>query len=163
MAHLIAIVFDNMEEAAQVRDTLRKGQKSDLITLEDSAVVVRDEHGKLHVKNEVDRGVKVGALWGSLIGVLIGGLFFPLWGLAMGVLGGAVIGRMVGDHVSQDFVKEVGVAMQPGSSAIFYLFRQDDVNAAVAALRPYQGKVVHTTLSAEAEESLRDELKKRIK
>ena len=70
---------------------------------------------------------------------------------------------MVGDHVSQDFVKEVSESMQPGSSAIFYLFRQDDVNAAVAALRPYQGKVVHTTLSAEAEESLRDELKKRIK
>jgi uncharacterized membrane protein len=163
MAHLIAIVFDNMEEAAQVRETLRKGQKSDLITLDDSAIVVRDEEGKLHVKNEVDRGVKIGALWGSLIGLLIGGLFFPFWGLAMGVLGGAAIGRMVGDHVGQDFVKEVGETMQPGSSAIFYIFRQGDVDAAVAALRPYKGKVVHTTLSTEAEESLRGELKKRIK
>jgi len=163
MAHLIAIVFDNMEEAAQVRETLRKGQKSDLITLDDSAIVVRDEEGKLHVKNEVDRGVKIGALWGSVIGLLIGGLFFPFWGLAMGVLGGAAIGRMVGDHVGQDFVKEVGETMQPGSSAIFYIFRQGDVDAAVAALRPYKGKVVHTTLSTEAEESLRNELKKRIK
>ena len=67
MAHLVAIVFDNMEEAAQVRETLRKGQKAGLISLDDSAIVVRDEAGKLHVKNEVDKGVKAGALWGSVM------------------------------------------------------------------------------------------------
>ena len=163
MSYLIAVVFDNEEEAFQVRETIRKGQKHSLITLDDSAVIVRDVDGKLHVKNEVDRGVKVGALWGSVIGLLISGLLFPVFGLALGALGGAAIGRMASDHVSKDFVKEVGESMQPGSSAIFYIFREDNVDAAVAAMRPYKGKVIHTSLSAEAEESLRDELKKRIK
>lgn len=163
MSYLIAVIFDNVDEASQIRETLRKGQKSDLITLEDSAVVIRDEGGKLHIKNEVDRGVKIGALWGSVIGLLIGGLFFPFFGLALGALGGAGIGKMIGDSVSKEFVKEVGEAMEPGSSAIFYIFRHQDVNAAIAAMRPYKGKVIHTSLSEEAEESLRGELKSRIK
>lgn len=163
MSYLIAVVFDNIEEASQVRETLRQGEKGGYLSLDDSAIVVRDEDGKLHIKNEVDRGVKVGALWGSLIGLLLSGLFFPVFGLVLGALGGAGIGKMVGDHVSQDFVKEVGQEMTPGSSAIFFIFRQDDVNAAIAAMRPYQGKVIQTSISEEAEESLRNELKKRIK
>jgi uncharacterized membrane protein len=57
MAHLVAVVFDNKEEASHVRETLSKAQKSDYISMDDSAVVVRDEKGKLHIKNEVDRGV----------------------------------------------------------------------------------------------------------
>lgn len=163
MAHLVAIVFDNVEEAEQVRETLRKGQKADLITLEDSAIIVRDEEGKLHIKNEVDRGVKVGALWGSLVGVLLGGIMFPLFGIAAGALGGAAIGKMVGQSVDSGFVKQVGEALDPGSSAIFYIFRQENIDAGIAALRPYKGKIIHTTLSQEAEESLRNELKGRIK
>ena len=88
MSHLIAVIFDNPDEAAQVRETLGKAQKGDYISLEDSAVVVRDAGGKLHIKNEVDRGVKVGALWGSVIGVLLSSFLFPLFGIAMGALGG---------------------------------------------------------------------------
>ena len=162
MSYLIAAVFDDVGEASSVRETLGKGQSAGYIQLDDSAIIVRDEDGNLRIKNEVDRGVKVGALWGGVIGLLISGLFFPVFGLALGVLGGAALGKMVGNHVSNDWVKEVGAAMEPGSSAIFYIFRRQDVDAAVAALRPYKGKVVHTTLSSEAEESLRGELKKRI-
>ena len=136
MSYLIAVVFDNIDEASKVRGTLRKEQSGGYITLDDSAIIVRDEDGKLHIKNEVDRGVKVGAMWGGLIGLLIGGLLFPVFGLALGVLGGAGIGKMAGDHVSNDWVKEVGAEMEPGSSAIFFIFRGDDVNAAVAVISP---------------------------
>ena len=66
MSYLIAVVFDNIDEASEVRETLRKEQSGGYITLDDSAIIVRDEDGKLHIKNEVDRGVKVGAMWGGL-------------------------------------------------------------------------------------------------
>ena len=163
MATLIAIIFDSPDEAHQVRETLSKGEGSGYISLDDSAVVVRDEEGKIHVKNEVDRGVKVGALWGSLIGLLIGGIFFPIAGLALGLIGGAALGKAVGNSVDPKFVKEVGEELKPGSSAIFYIFRGDNTAPAIAALRPYKGKVLETTLTDDDEKALRDELKSRIK
>jgi uncharacterized membrane protein len=98
-----------------------------------------------------------------LIGILLGGLLFPVFGLAMGLLGGAALGKMIGNSVDQKFVKEVAEAMDPESSAIFFIFRGSDVNATIAAMRPYKGKVLHTSLSEEAEQSLREELKSRIK
>ena len=162
MSHLIAIIFDNEDEAGQVRETLKKEEHGGYISLEDSAVVVRDEQGKLYIKNEIDRGVKVGTVWGSVIGLLIGGLFLPLFGLAVGAIGGAIVGRIAGQHVESDFVEEVSETMQPGSSAIFFIFRGEDPRVAIASFRPYKGKVIQTTLSEEAEESLRMELNKRI-
>lgn len=162
MAYLIAVVFDDEAEAGRVRNTIHQAQKGGQLTLDDSAVVVRDQEGKLHIKEEVDRGVKVGTLWGSLIGLLLSGILFPFFGLALGAIGGALVGKIAGDSVDKDFVRDVGAKMEPGSSAIFYLFHGRDVEAAVAVLRPYQGEILYTTVDSETEERLRDELKSRI-
>ncbi len=162
MSHLIAVVFEDPDEAFQVRETIRKGQRSDLISLDDSAIVVKDAEGKIHVKNEMDRGVKVGAVGGGLLGLLIAGIFFPIGGLVLGALGGALIGRIAGQHVDNNFVKDVGATMSNNTSAIFFIFRGDDPNAAVATFRPYKGTVLQTTLDEESEEALRRELKDRI-
>ena len=59
MSNLIVIVFDDPEEAGAVRKTLRSVQKTGHLRLDDSAVVLKDDKGKIHVKNEVDRGVIV--------------------------------------------------------------------------------------------------------
>ncbi len=161
MSYLVVLAFDDPDEAEKVHETLHKGEKGGYIDLKDSAVIVRDAEGKLHVKNEVDQGVKSGTIWGSAIGLLIGGLLFPVAGIALGAIGGAVLGKIFGDKVDKKFVDEVAESMQPNSSAIFFIFRGSDVSYALAALRPYQGRVLHTTLTEEAEQELRNELKKR--
>lgn len=161
MSNLIVITFDNEEEAGKVREAVRQLQRQDLLSLDDSAVVVKDANGKVRVDNELDRGVKVGAVGGSLIGLLLGSIFFPLSGLIVGALGGALVGKMADMGVDQKFVKDVQDAMHPGTSAIFLLYRQADPNAALAALRPYKGTVYHSTLSPEGEESLRRALRER--
>ena len=70
MSNLIVITFDNMEEANKVRESLRKGQKGDYLSLDDSAVVVKDEEGNAYVQNEMDRGVKGGRDWRRFPGIV---------------------------------------------------------------------------------------------
>ena len=161
MSYIVVITFDNADEAGEVRETLRKGQKGDYISLDDSAVVVKDQEGKVHVKNEMDQGEKVGALGGGFLGLLIGGLFFPIAGLLIGAIGGALIGKLVAPGVDKKFVEDVSNELSPGTSAIFFIVRDADVDYAVASLRPYKGKLYHTSLPEGAEESLRAELAKR--
>ena len=159
MSDLIVITFDNEDEAANVRAAIRKEQKQDLVSLDDSAVITRDEHGKVHVKNELDRGVKIGAVGGGLLGLLIAGIFFPVAGIVMGVLGGMGVGALADLGIQKKFVKEVSDKLQPGTSAIFLIVRHANANAVVAALKPYKGEIYQSTLDTEDEETLRRVLK----
>lgn len=162
MPNLIVIKFDNEQEAMEARETIRSTQKGGLVSLDDSAVVVKDEHGKIHVKNEVDRGVKLGAGIGGALGLMIGFIFMgPLALLVAGAVGGAAVGALSDLGISKKFVKEVADSLEPGNSALFLIFRGGDPAVALAAFKPYKGEVFHTTLSEEAEESLRQVLKTR--
>ncbi len=163
MSNLIVIVFDDIEEASAVRKTLRSVEHTGHLRLDDSAVVVKDSKGKIHVKNEVDRGVKIGAVGGGFVGVLIASVFFPVAGILIGALAGAALGASAKMGVSKSFVKEVSESMEDESSALFIIVRDSDPDVAVAALRPYKGKLLQTTLSPEDEENLRGVLKKEIK
>jgi len=160
MSYIIVLTFDDPDEAGQVRESLKKQEKEGLISLDDSAVIVKDADGKTHIKNEVDSGVKVGAVGGGALGLLIGGLMFPIvGGVLLGAVAGGLIGSLLHRGVSKDFVKDVTDDLQPNSSAIFFIERSANPNAVLAMLRQYNGTVYHTSLPAEAEEQLRDALK----
>jgi uncharacterized membrane protein len=159
MSNLVVVTFDNMEEASKVREALK--EQSANISLDDSAVVVRDEEGKVHVKDEVDRGVAVGALGGGALGLLIGGVLFPVGGLVLGALGGALVGKMLDAGVDKKFIDQVGEHLEPGTSALFVIVREANPAVVRAALEPYEGKVIQTSLPTEAEEELRRALSKR--
>ena len=161
MSYLVVISFDDPDEAGKVRQTLSSIEHTGHLSLNDSAILVKDDHGKVHLKNEVDRGVKIGAVGGSVLGLLLASVFFPIGGLVLGALGGALVGKLADTGVSQKFVKEVTEDLQPGSSAIFFIVRGDDPNPTVAALREYNGKVLQTSLPKEAEDTLRRELEGR--
>jgi len=163
MSNLIVIVFDDSEEAEKVRKTIKMVQGGGYLRLDDSAVVVKDGKGKFHIKNEMDRGIKIGAIGGGFLGLLIGSVFFPFAGLLIGALGGAAVGAAAKLGISQNFIKEVAESMDNESSALFVIVRDSNPDVAVAALKPYKGKLLQTTLSPEDEENLRGVLKKEIK
>lgn len=162
MSNLVIITFDNIDEATKVHDTLKSGESAGYISLDDMAVVTKNKEGEVHVTNEVDRGVKVGAVGGGALGLLIGSVFFPIAGLALGALGGALVGKLVDTGVDKNLIEDVENDLQPGTSAIFFLVREANPDAAIAALKPYKGNVYATSLSPEAEEQVRAVLKKRF-
>ena len=162
MSFLTVVVFDDIEQAGEVRQSLKSIQKQGMLSLDDSAVIVKDEDGQVHVKNEVDRGIKVGLAGGGLIGMFMGLLFGgPIGAMLLGALGGAAVGSLADLGIQKSFVKDVTEAMTPGSSAIFFIIRDVNPNAAIAALKPYKGEVYHTALPTEAEETLRRVLSKK--
>jgi uncharacterized membrane protein len=161
MSNLVVITFDNPDEALKVRESLKKMEGEGYLKLDDSAVVVKEADGKVHLKNEMDRGTQAGAIGGSMVGLLIGSIMFPVAGLVLGALGGGLVGHLFDKGVDQQFVKDVTEKMAPGSSAIFFILRGNDPGMAIATLRQYDGEIYQTTLPEEAEEALRDALKKR--
>lgn len=160
MTYLVVMTYPEMDEAEKVRDDISKGEHSGYMSLDDSAVVVKDQEGKVHVKNQVDRGVKVGAVTGGFLGLLLGVVFFPLGGLFLGALAGGLIGKSVGLGVDKKFVQDVSDALTPGSSALFILIRNAEPAYAIGVLEKYKGTVYQTNLPTELEDELRKEMAK---
>lgn len=154
MSELIVMTFADRETAGQVRQTLRGLERDGRVSLDDAAVIEKDAEGKLAVANEIDRGMKLGALGGGVLGVLLS-FMFPLAGIVLGVAGGALVGRSFDLGVDQRFVRDVSDGLQPNSSALFVLVRESDPGVVLAALEPYQGTLHQTTLNSEAEAELR--------
>ena len=159
MSYLIVTIYDDPDEAAQVRESISRQERGGYISLDDSAVVVKDEDGKIHVKNQMDSGVKIGAVGGGALGLLIGGLLFHFAGLLVGAIGGAVVGHFMDKGVDQNFVRDVSQELKPGGSALFIISRDDDPGQVIATLQKYKGKVYQTTLDSESEEALRRGMK----
>ena len=95
MSTIVAITFAGSHEAERVRHALSEVEQQGQLNLDDSAVVVKDDHGRIQVHNEVDTGVKVGALGGGMLGLLIGFIFGgPIGSMLVGLVGGALMGSL---------------------------------------------------------------------
>ena len=161
MSDLVAIAYDDEFKAEEVRLALVKLQKEHLIELEDAAVVVKDEEGKVQLKQAVNL-TAAGAVSGGFWGLLIGTLFFvPLAGAAIGAASGALGGALSDIGVDDDFMKELGETMQPGTSALFVLIRKVTPDKVLEDIAPYGGKVLRTSLTKDKEEELQEVLTKR--
>jgi uncharacterized membrane protein len=157
MSNLIVMTFNTRDAAREVRQALRELEGSGRLSLDDAAVIVKDADGKLNVDNEVDRGVKIGAIGGGLLGLLLS-FMFPVAGIVVGAAGGALVGRLADLGIDQQFVKDVSTALQPNSSALFVIVRDTDPSIVISALEPYRGTLHHTTLDPTVEAELRHAL-----
>ena len=155
MSNLIVFTFDNETEAEKMRDTLVSMQKQKIISLEDAAVVIRRENGKVKVK-QAQSLVGAGALGGSFWGLLIGLLFLAPWlGLAIGAATGALAGGMTDIGVDDKFIKEVGENIEPGHSALFLLVSDATPDKVMDGLTDFHPTVYQTSLSEEDDAKLR--------
>ena len=161
MPNLVVITFEDPEQAQQVLEALREEEHDHQISLDDTAVVVKGEDGTVEVDNEVDRGIKIGAVGGGLLGLVIGFLIGgPLVSLALGAIAGALGGDLANLGIDQRFINDVTENLAPGSSALFLMARDADPEATAAALEPFEGKVHYSYLPEETEAQLREILEK---
>ena len=133
-------------------------QKRELITLEDAAVVVRNEKGRAKVK-QAHSLVGVGALGGAFWGMLIGLLFLAPWlGLIAGTAGGALSGKLGDIGIDDSFIKEVSEAVESRESALFMLARDAQMERIQEELSDfeYDFEINETNLSPEDETRLRE-------
>lgn len=154
MSELIVLTFEDTEQAGEALEGLKRIEHSGQGKIDDAAVIVKDENGKVHLKNQLDTGVKWGAVGGGFLGLLLAGLFFPVAGLLVGAIGGALVGKSLDMGVDKHFVEEVTENLQPGNSALFVI-GSGDPNAVRAVLQQFKGKVYQTTLESEKLEALK--------
>lgn len=155
MSNLVAIAYPDRETAEQVRRTLVEMQKEHIIELDDMVVVTRAKDGKVKLHQSASvagAGAAGGALWGGLIGLLF---LAPLVGMAVGAAAGGTAGALTDLGVDDRFMKELGEQLNAGGAAVFVLVRRSTPDKVLPRISEYGGHVLQTSLSTEAESSLR--------
>lgn len=156
MGELIVLAFDTENGAEQMRDDLVRLQKEHIITLDDAAVVIRQQDGHVKVKQAVSlvgAGAMGGAFWGLLIGIIF---WMPWLGLIIGAASGALVGKFSDVGVDDEFINQVGSTIQPGNSALFLLIEKATPDKLMDELKTHKNvKVLKTSLSHEQEEKLK--------
>jgi uncharacterized membrane protein len=158
MSTLVAIAYPDEATAAQVRDTLAEAMKEHIIELDDAVVVTRDAEGKIKLHqagSTTAAGAAGGALWGGLIGLIF---LVPLLGMAVGAASGAAAGALSDAGVDDNFMKELGNKLEPGTAALIVLVRKATPDKVLERIKPFGGNVLQTSLSAEQEARLEEAL-----
>ena len=160
MSNLFVLTFDSEEKATEVLTELGSLQKQNLIKLEDAAVAVKDQKGKVKVTQTLEKRMKGsatvwGGFWGLLIGLIFGGPIF--WALFSGLLA-RFFAKGTDLGIDNTFIKEVGDSLEPGGSAVFMLVIEAVEEKVLEDLKQFGGKLFSTSLSVEDEEKLRKAL-----
>lgn len=157
MSQLVVVAYPDEGTAEKARDKIVELQRQELLKLQDAVVAVRHENGKVKVHqaaNLTGAGALSGAFWGMLIGWIF---LVPFLGAAIGAAAGALSGKMANFGIDRQFIKDVGDAMPPGSSALFLLLRDVQPDRVIDEMNDFGGKIIKTNLSTEDEALLREE------
>jgi uncharacterized membrane protein len=156
LSDLVAIAYPDLDTAREVVGNIGEAQTAHLIELDDLVIVERKSDGKvkLHQPSLAGAGAAGGALWGGLIGLIF---FMPLLGMAMGAASGAAAGAFSDAGVDDQFMKDLGNTLPEGGAAVIALVRQANTEKMLADVE-HRGEVIQTSLTREAEDTLRDAL-----
>lgn len=158
MSHLIAVAFPSQDKAEATLAKLQGLQDMHLVDLEDAAIAVKRDNGKVKLIQTYDlttAGAIRGTFWGSLVGLIF---LNPLLGAAVGAASGAVSGALTDIGIDDSFMKSLGDSLAPGKAALFVLVRSATPDKVIEALRPFEGELMSTSLSHTDEAKLREAL-----
>jgi uncharacterized membrane protein len=155
MSHLVVFAMPTIDGAYAMRDALDDLRALDLVDVKDAAVVERHEDGAVRVRqafNLVGAGALGGAAWGALIGLIF---LTPWLGIAVGAVAGGLAGAFTDFGIDDDFIREVGEGVKPGSSALFLLIDNWENSKALRLLADFDATIIRTSMPPDEEERLR--------
>ncbi len=153
---LIAIAYPDLETARGVASRLGEASKGHLLDIDDLVLVERRDDGKIKLHQPSLAGMSAlgGAAWGGLIGLLF---LVPFLGIAVGAATGAAAGALSDAGIDDNFMKDLGASLEPGTAALVALVRNANMDRLLEQAQ-VPGKVLRTSLSGDDEEHLRERL-----
>lgn len=154
---IIVAAFQEEEAANEALNTLKEAKRERLISIDNAAVIRKDEAGKLHIKETADmgggKGAGVGVLVGGVIG-LIGGPLGVAVGSALGAAVGGVTAKLYDGGFKDDRLREIGNSLTPGTSAIVAVIEHRWVAELENDLAQVGADVMTAALAADIHEQL---------
>jgi uncharacterized membrane protein len=155
VSDLIIIGYDDPQTARKAYEQVLAQQDSLIVELRGLAIVTVDADGKTRVDTP-QRTVATSAAGGAVFGLLFGVLFLvPGLGILGGALG-ALFGLLGRSGINEAFHAQVQEMLQPGHAAIVVMASKITEDKFAAALTPFGGTVLKTSLSESAERELTD-------
>ena len=157
MTTLTAWAFSSADDAEEAVKRLQALQSQGHVTIDDAAVVSWASGKKKPKTRQLHDTTGKGALGGAFWGMFLGMLFLvPLLGAAIGAGLGALSTSMIDMGISDQFIDDVKKKVTPGTSALFLLTDDGEVDQVENALKDMNPQLIASNLSAEQEAKLRE-------
>jgi uncharacterized membrane protein len=154
---IIVAAFQDEDAADGALRALKEAKKEKLISIDNAAVIRKDEDGKLHIKETADMGGGKGAGVGVLVGGAIGLLAGPLGvvaGSALGAAVGGITAKLYDGGFKDERLEQIGASLQPGTSAIVAVIEHRWVKDLERELAEEGADVTTAALAADIAEQL---------
>jgi uncharacterized membrane protein len=155
---IIAIKADTRDHGDFVLEALKTAVDNKRVTLDDLALVTKEEDGSVQIHQTKDITTGKGARRGTLVGALVGLAAPPLLGAAVVGAGvGALWGKFRDRGIDDDLMKRVGDMITGGEAVVFALGDDASIDAIGERVRELSGGDMLTmTVNADDEALVRE-------
>jgi uncharacterized membrane protein len=160
---LIMVGVPNREIGLEALDRLDDAVSAGTVTVEDAALVSRNEKGKVKIHQTKDLSASRGGLWGGGIGLLVGLAAPPLLAAtAVGAGAGALVAKARDRGVSDKLMKQVGGLIEESEAAVFILADESStatITATLDELIAGGANASYEVMPGEAQDFMREAIK----
>ncbi len=160
-ANLVAIAVDDpmlaQEGLLAAMRLVRRGH----LELEDAAIVVKEEGGRIRIQETRDVRPAQGAASGTWLGMLATLFVAPgalLVGAALGAAAGGIFAKLRDIGLQDDQMKRLGEELGEGQAALLLLVEDAHLFHAIAEARRFHGRVLESTCDPGTIERLEEAL-----
>jgi len=154
MAELVVIGYPDVDTANKALETVHSLESDLILQTAGAAVVEMKQDGKVEMATKTgatSSGAAMGGFWGLLFGLLF---LVPGAGLVVGGIIGGIIGTISGWGVNDEFRDKCADLLTPGTAALVMFVSKATPDKARAALSPFGGQLLRTSLSEDAEKEI---------